>query len=301
MLWGSDLLLRPPLLHLGWSAAGVVLWEHLLLAAIFVVPLWRGRSALGSLSLRQWGALLFVAWGGSALATWLYTTSFTLGQPLFPILLQKTQPVFALSLAGWLLKERRASFFWVWCAAALAGAFGLLGIRTGPSWADAHWQQAACALGAAALWGASTVAGRSLIPLVPPATLAGARFALALPPLLAAALLSSQGKAATMAHNHQGTAWLLLLLLVLLPDILGMTCYYQGLRKTTASVATLAELCYPLSALLLGLTTLHAHLAAGQWLGLTLLIGSVLRLGVRPHVASETRPAEPIPALAPLA
>lgn len=297
MLWGSDLLLRPPLLQAGWSAARVVLWEHLLLTALFAVPLWRGRRALMSLSRGQWGALVFIAWGGSALATWLYTTSFTLGQPLFPILLQKTQPVFALVLAGWLLREKRAAGFWAWCALALIGAYALTGIRTLPHWADAHWQQAAFALGAAVLWGASTVAGRTLTFAVAPATLAGARFALALPPLLAAALW--HGGAHVLGGARQGHAWLFLALVVLLPDLLGMTCYYQGLRKTTASVATLAELCYPLTALVIGLTVQHASLAPSQWLGLVLLVGSVLRLGAQPQVASLSN--KPVAALAPLA
>ena len=80
-----------------------MLGEHLLLALVFAVPLWRGRRLLMGLSGAQWGALLFVSWGGSALATWLYTKAFTLGAPLPAVLLQKTQPVFALLLAWWLL------------------------------------------------------------------------------------------------------------------------------------------------------------------------------------------------------
>lgn len=293
LLWGSDLLLRPPVLHAGWSAARVVLWEHLLLTLVFAVPLWRGRRALLALQGRQWGALLFIAWGGSAFATWLYTTAFTLGPPLFPVLLQKTQPVFALVLAGWLLRERRAPLFWVWCTLALAGAYELTGIRTLPAWSDMHWRQAACALGAASLWGASTVAGRTLTPLLSPATLSGARFALAVPPLLLLARHSG-GAAGGLHAGGQGQAWLFLVLVVLLPDLLGMMCYYAGLRRTTASVATLAELCFPLSALLIGVAVQHVHLAAGQWTGLALLIGSVACLGARPFAA----PAPPVPAFA---
>lgn len=298
MLWGSDLLLRPPLLDAGWSAARVVLWEHLLLSVLFAVPLWRGRRALMALRGGQWGALLFLAWGGSALATWLYTTAFTLGQPLFAVLLQKMQPAFGLLLAGWLLRERRAPLFWVWGAVALAGAFALTGIRTLPSWADLHWRQAACALGAAVLWGASTVAGRTLTPALAPSALAGARFVLALPPLLLLAWHPS-GATGAPAAGHSGQAWLLLGLIVLLPDLLGMVCYYAGLRRTSASVATLAELCFPLSALVIGIAVQHATLGAGQWIGLVLLVGSVLRLGARPHVAAAPFERDPAAAFAP--
>lgn len=281
MLWGSDLLLRPHVLAAGWSPATVVLGEHLLLTAAFLPVLIRGRAHLGGLSRRQWGALLCVAWGGSALATWLYTRAFLLGSPLTAILLQKTQPVFALLLAGWVLRERRAPLFWLWCAVALTGAWFLTGITALPSARDIHLQQALCALGAAALWGGATVAGRALTPTLSPSLLAGARFALAVPPLAVLALFPASGPMPAVGHGT-APALLFLLLIVLLPDLAGMGLYYAGLRGTPASVATLAELCYPLSSLLIGLGLLHTHLAPGQWLGLALLLAGALSLGRTP-------------------
>lgn len=294
MLWGSDLLLRPGVLRAGWSPVWVVLGEHLLLTLAFAGALWRGRRALGRLTGRQWTALLCVAWGGSALATWLYTQAFTLGSPLTAILLQKTQPVFALLLAGWVLRERRAAWFWPWCVAALAGAWLLTGITTLPSVQDVGWRQAACALGAAALWGGATVAGRALSLTLPPSLLAGARFALALP-VLALMAAFSRVPALTLSAGT-GHAVLFLLLIVLLPDLAGMGLYYIGLRETPASLATLAELCYPLTSLLIGLGVLHAHITRGQWWGLALLLVAVLRLSRQPDVVRQEGKAYVAPA-----
>jgi len=299
MLWGGDLLLRPQVLSSGWSPAWVVLGEHLLLTLAFGVVLWRGRRLLTGLSGREKSALLFVAWGGSALATWLYTKSFTLGAPLPAVLLQKTQPVFALLGAGWLLGERRREGFWVWCVLALAGACLLTGITRPPSLGDIHTQQALCALGAAALWGGATVAGRFLTPALPPPLLSGARFALAVPPLVLFVLLSPPpltyaahwiapvpGAPTPLAMPPPSHALLFLMLIVLLPDLLGMGLYYKGLRGTTASVATLAELCYPLTALLIGLLVQHAALSAAQWVGFALLLIAVLGLSLAPGVVT---------------
>ena len=295
LLWGGDLLLRPGALSGGWSPADVVLGEHLLLALVFAVPLWLGRRQFVGLSKAQWGALLFVAWGGSALATWLYTTAFTLGPPLPAILLQKTQPIFALLLAGWLLGERRRAGFWAWCLLALAGAWLLTGITRLPSLGDIHTRQALCALGAAALWGGATVAGRVLTPSLSPPLLAGARFALAVPLLALFVLLTpfaSHPPSAPPSH-----ALLFLALIVLLPDLAGMGLYYVGLRGTTASVATLAELCYPLTSLLIGLLIQHTVLAPAQWMGLGLLLFAVLGLSVAPGVAApRTRQEQTITA-----
>ena len=293
MLWGGDLLLRPAALSAGWSPARVVLGEHLALSVLFAPILWRERRQLSRLDRRQWGALLFVAWGGSALATWIYTKAFTLdfSHALTVVLLQKTQPLVAILLAGWLLGERRSWLFWGWAAAAMAGAYLLIGFQKPPALGDIHAQQALLALGAAALWGAATVAGRSLTAALSPGLLAGARFALAVP-VLALLTLVPTGMAITPTHSAH-YAGLFLLLIVLLPDLAGMGLYYLGLRGTSASVATLAELCYPLTSLFIGLFVLHTPVLIGQWLGLALLLTAVAGLGRNPGVAGpkwELRP-----------
>ena len=281
MLWGSDLLLRPNTLSSGWSPAWVVLGEHLLLTVLFLPVLWRERQKLASLNKTQWAALLFVAWGGSAVATWLYTKAFTLdfSQALTVVLLQKTQPIVAILLAGLLLGERRGPAFWVWCLAAFAGAYLLIGFQKLPSLADVHARQALLALGASALWGAATVAGRSLSEALSPGGLAGARFALAVPVLLGLTLVPT-GTASAPTHSIHFAA-----LFLLLPDLAGMVLYYFGLRGTPASVATLAELCYPLTALAIGVFVQHTRVLPGQWIGLVLLLTAVVGLAQKPGVA----------------
>jgi len=291
MLWGGDLMLRPAALSAGWSPARVVLGEHLALCVLFAPVLWRERRHLVGLTPQQWGALLFVGWGGSALATWLYTKAFTLdfSHALTVVLLQKTQPLVAIALAGWLLGERRTWQFWGWGAAAMAGAYLLIGFQKPPSLTDIHTEQALLALGAAALWGAATVAGRSLTATLSPGLLAGSRFALAMPVL---ALLTLVPTGTPPAPNHSASyAGLFLLLIVLLPDLAGMGLYYLGLRGTSASVATLAELCYPLTSLLIGLFVQHTPVLTGQGIGLALLLLAVAGLGRKPGVAAPRETA----------
>lgn len=287
MLWGSDLLLRPAALSAGWSPAWVVLGEHLALCVLFAPVLWRERRQFQGLNKTQWAELAFVGVGGSAVATWLYTKAFTLdfSHALTVVLLQKTQPLIAILLAGWLLREKRTKVFWAWAAAAMGGAFLLIGFQKPPSLTDIHTEQAMLALGAAALWGASTVAGRSLTAALSPGTLAGARFALAVPAL---ALLTFVPTGLSGAPTHSvHYAGLFLLLIVLLPDLAGMGLYYWGLRRTTASVATLAELFYPLTSLLIGLFVQHTPIMHGQWIGLALLIVAVYGLTRSPGVSAS--------------
>ena len=286
MLWGSDLLLRPNALSAGWSPAWLVLGEHLILTLLLLPTLWSERRKLVALTKTQWGALLFVAWGGSAVATWLYTKAFTLdfSHALTVVLLQKTQPIVAILLAGLVLKERRQPLFWAWCLAAFAGAYLLIGFKAPPSLSDIHAKQALLALGASALWGAATVAGRSLSASLSPSGLAGARFALAVPVLFALTLVPNGTPSAPTHSVHFAAVFLLLI--VLLPDLLGMVLYYFGLRGTPASAATLAELCYPLTALAIGVFIQHTAVTASEWLGLALLIFAVMGLSRKPGVAA---------------
>lgn len=295
MLWGSDLLLRPNALSAGWSPAWLVLGEHLILTLLFLPILWSERQKLSALTKTQWAALLFVAWGGSAAATWLYTKAFTLdfSHALTVVLLQKTQPLVAILLAGLVLKERRQPLFWAWGAAAFAGAYLLIGFQTPPSLSDIHAEQALLALGASALWGAATVAGRSLSASLSPGGLAGARFALAVPMLLLLTLVPNGAAAAPTRSIH--FAAIFLVLIVLLPDLLGMTLYYFGLRGTPASAATLAELCYPLTALAIGIFVQHTPVTLSQGIGLVLLLLAVIGLGRKPGVAA---PALEMPLIA---
>ena len=291
MLWGSDLLLRAKVVSAGWSASYIVLAEHLILTVIFVIPLWLGRRQLAQLTRRQWAALAFVGVGGSALGTWLYTTAFTLdySRALTVVLLQKTQPVFALVLAATVLKERRSPAFWGWCVLALTGACLLV---VGDKDFGAHLlsrvrlEQALLAVAASALWGAATVVGRPLAVLLPPSLLSGARFALALPVLILIAFFSAPPP---MAVQTPEIGWLLILI-ALVPGLLGMGLYYRGLRGTTASVATLAELCYPVTSLLIGVMVLHAPMSGGQWAGLLLLLAAVLALGRQPGLVVTEKP-----------
>ena len=114
--------------------------------------------------------------------------------------------------------------------------------------------------------------------------MAGARFALAVPVLLALTLIPN-GTPAAPTHSVHFAA-IFLVLIVLLPDLSGMVLYYFGLRGTPASVATLAELCYPLTALAIGVFVQHTAVSGLEWFGLALLIFAVLGLSRKPSVAA---------------
>jgi drug/metabolite transporter (DMT)-like permease len=291
-MWGTDGILRVPLLDVA-SPSQIVLLEHLVLL-LYSVPAvvlgWRFFRGLGAV---QWVALLVIGWGGSALATLLFTTAFDVGNPTVVILLQKTQPLFAIALAAILLRERLGWAYWPCFAVAMVGAYlisfgDLEPFKALPS---AEALAAALALGAALLWGSSTVLGRLVLKDLPFHALTGARLLLAVP--LLAGIVVAQGATGGLGPGVAAAPGRVVLL-ALIPGLLALLLYYRGLTGTRASYATLAELAFPATAVVLNWTFLGVGVSANQVLGFVLLWGAVFVLGYLNAKAPAPDPSAPV-------
>ena len=290
-LWGTDAVLRVPLLEV-MSPPAIVLSEHLVLLLYSMPAVAIGWKFFRGLGASQWSALLVIAWGGSALATLLFTTAFVSGNPTVVILLQKTQPLFAIALAHILLQERLRWVYWPCFAVAVSGAylisFGGF-VKPFEALGSAQALPAALTLGAAILWGSSTVLGRFVLKDMPFHTLTGARLLLALPILWGIVLV--QGSLGELGAGF-AVEPARVVLLALVPGLLGLLLYYRGLSATKASYATLAEISFPASAIALNWIFLGVAVSANQILGFILLWGAILVLG---HLNS--RDPAPAPAI----
>jgi drug/metabolite transporter (DMT)-like permease len=290
-LWGTDAVLRVPLLEV-MSPPAIVLSEHLVLLLYSVPAVALGWRVFLNLRSSQWIALLVIAWGGSALATLLFTAAFAFGNPTVVILLQKTQPLFAIILAHILLQERLRWAYWPSFAVAVLGAYLISfdGLREPfEALGSAQALTAALTLGAAVLWGSSTVLGRFVLKEMPFHTLTGARLLLALPILWGIVL--TQGSLGEIGTGFAAEP-ARVVLLALVPGLFGLLLYYRGLSGTKASYATLAEISFPASAVALNWIFLGVGLSANQVLGFVLLWGAILVLG---HL--NARDPAPVPTI----
>jgi drug/metabolite transporter (DMT)-like permease len=281
-----------PLLEVA-APSQIVLLEHLVLLLYSVPAVVLGWKFFRGLGAAQWVALLVIGWGGSALATLLFTTAFAVGNPTVVILLQKSQPLFAIALAAILLRERLGWAYWPCFAVAMVGAYMISFGNLGPFTAlgSAELLPAVLALGAALLWGSSTVLGRLVLKDVPFYALTGARLFLAVP-LLAGIVVaqSSVGGLAAGFASEPGRV----ILLALIPGLLALLLYYRGLTGTRASYATLAELAFPATAVVLNWTFLGVGVSANQLLGFVLLWGAVFMLGYLNARAPAPDPSAPV-------
>lgn len=279
-LWGTDGLLRLPLAE-KLPAATVVFWEHLIVVLVLIPFLPSAARTLSRCGPREWLAVLVIGGGSSATATALFTAAFRAGDPVTPLVLQKLQPLFVVLAAFLVLGERVRAGYLAFAVPALLGAW-LLAFTDPFDIQVAAMRSALLAVGAAVLWAAGTVLGRMLATSVPSRDLTVLRFGVGLP--VAAIIVAVQGgKFAVGWGNAPG-----LLLLAFVPGLLALSLYYFGLRSTPAIRATLAELAFPATAAILGVSFLGARLSVTQWLGLAIVVVSVTALGW--HEKARRRP-----------
>jgi drug/metabolite transporter (DMT)-like permease len=269
-LWGTDALFRRSL-ALDLPASTVVFWEHLILV-LMTFPL-LVKFARNMPSLDRWDvtAILFMGVGASAVATILFTQAFTYGDPTTPLLIQKLQPVIVILAAHLLLSERLLPRYGLYFGFAVGGAY-LISFSDPTNVRIDEIAPALLAAGAAILWAMGTVVGRHLTAKIVPSQLTAIRFAVGLP--AAAIILVVQGEGAA-ATNVEGSDIAALFALALIPGLAALVVYYKGLSRTYASSATLAELAFPLTAILIGWSVFDAVPTASQWVGIAILTATI--------------------------
>jgi drug/metabolite transporter (DMT)-like permease len=275
--WALDTLIRYPLLGAGYSTLQIVLIEHLTLV-LFVSPmLWRYRHAYRQMSRNSLLCLFFIGGVGSAVGTLAFTEAFQYLNPTVVILLQKLQPIVAILLAYWFLKERIEGQFVRWAMVILFGSFVMM-------WPDlrklgeAQWHYSNDSMSilkgygytliAVSAWGAATVCGKYLSHQnVPANAIMSGRFVTGLLVLLPLAMVQT-GSLTSMKPVDLS----LVVAMALLSGFIGMWFYYQGLKTVPAQLATLAELSFPVFAAAINWYFLDLDLTHYQIVGGLLLI-----------------------------
>ncbi|MBF0205967.1 MAG: EamA family transporter [Oligoflexia bacterium] len=253
--------------------------EHLLvtIALFTVLPLcskdkfkdsYPHPRQLRSLNTKGVALLLFIACGSSVGGILSFTTAFQLIHPAVVILLQKLQPLVVIIFAFIFLKERPTPSFYLWATVALIAGYILSFGWVLPSLVLAKQaikiQGLGWALLSVFLWGSGTVAGKYLLSgssgqqistsdLTKFRYIFGTIFALILlltlrPPV--DGLIDG-----LMVLPHGPTLLTLLpslLYMSLIAGYLAIRLFYWGLRFTSSASASIYELFYPLSALLIG-------------------------------------------------
>lgn len=277
LLWSFDgTFLRPRLYTL--PPLLVVFLEHVLGFIALLPFLFIYRAEIKLITKKQWLAIFWVALFGGVLGTVFMTKALFLTGFVdisAVILLQKFQPVFAIILAVIFLRERFPKSFYVYAPLAIIAGFfvtfknpfSLSGIFS------ASALVAVFSLLAAFSWGSATTFGKYSIKNINYGLLAALRFGLAVLIMIIPAARYFKNLSAV-----NGTQWSTLVIIVFTSGAMAMWLYYFGLKKITASLATLCELMWPVSAVIFDYFLNHNVLSATQIIGAVVLIVSVTRI-----------------------
>jgi drug/metabolite transporter (DMT)-like permease len=251
-LWVSDAYFRNQLIkHL--SPTQIVVAEDALIALFLIPVLIRSWHEVRGLGIRGWIAVGLIAVGAQSLATILFTASFSYQIYAETLVLQQTQPLIAIALAWIVLGERRRPWFWPAAAVALAAVYLVVFAQDPLAPVSAlqkgRLEAGLLALGAAAFWASGTVLGRYALGSISFWSMTSLRFTVALPVLVLIVLF--QYGPSGFTHYQTGDFFPNLLAIAIVPGLLALLLYYRALSKTPASLATIAEMAYPVAATLI--------------------------------------------------
>jgi drug/metabolite transporter (DMT)-like permease len=288
VMWGFDgVVLTPRLFNL--DVAWVVFVLHALPFAGMQFLLYREYRELGSLGTSDLLYFFLIALFGGAIGTLAIVKALFLVQfkhLTVVALLQKLQPVFAILLARILLGERLGRQFLFWTAIALIGGYFLTFETHLPVSVDKAQMlpAAAYALLAAFSFGSATVFGKRVLNKVSFKTALFFRYGFTT--LIMLAIVAVGGKfdqlAATTATN-----WLFFVIIGLTTGSGAILLYYFGLHHIQANLATICELCFPISTVLFDYLVNDSVLSPIQWVSATCMLVAIYRLSQ--NQAAEAR------------
>ena len=277
-LWAFDGLIRQHLYTL--PPITIIFFEHFI-GLIILSPFVFKYVLKTKLTKREWWLIILIAILSGLLGTLWFTTA--LGKVHFisisvVFLLQKLQPIFAISTASIFLKEKFDKRYIKWALLAILSAYfvtfpnGLVNWNTGGGTIIA----ALYALGAAFAWGSSTTFSKMLLGKIDFKVSTFYRFLFTL--IFALPLVLIFGRANGIFVIPNMTQISLLILIAISTGMVALLIYYKGLTKTKVHISTILELTFPFVAILLDMIVNHTVLSISQWLCSFVLVFAIYQI-----------------------
>lgn len=279
MLWGLDgIVLTPRLYNL--EVSYVVFILHAIPFVLMNLFFYKEYKYIKIFKRNDIFLLLLVALFGGALGTIAIVKALFLlnfQKLTIVVLLQKLQPVFAISLAAIILREKLHRNFIFWASIAIiAGYFLTFGSKLPNFNTGANTIYASMlALLAAFSFGSSTVFSKKILQRYNFKTATFYRYGFTT--LIMFLIVSISGNLYQFSQTTN-TNWIFFLLIAFTSGSGAIFLYYYGLNKVKAIIATICELFFPITAILLDYFVNHTVLSWVQWLSAAVMIFAIISL-----------------------
>jgi len=278
LLWAFDGLIRQHLYVL--PPITIIFFEHLI-GLLILTPFVLKYIFKTKLTSREWWLIILVAFLSGLLGTLWFTTALVKVHYIslsVVFLLQKLQPIFAITTASIFLKEKFDKRYIKWALLAILAAYfvtfanGIVNFKTGEGTIIA----ALYALGAAFAWGSSTTFSKMLLGKVDFKMSTFFRFLFTL--IIALPLVLIFGRANGTFVFPNLTQISLLVLIGISTGMVAILIYYKGLTKTPVHISTILELTFPFVAILLDFIVNHTVLSISQWIAALILVFAIYKI-----------------------
>lgn len=277
ILWALDGIIRRSLFTL--PPIIIVFYEHLI-GLLIILPFFWKRIKKEKITPKELWLIAFVALFSSLLGTlWFTTALIKVNYISFSVvfLLQKLQPLFAITTAAIFLKEKLTRRYLIWAPIALIAAYfvtfkdGFVDLNTGEGTVEA----ALYAFGAAVAWGSTTTFSKMVLRRLSNTLVTGLRFLMATVMALIMVYLLGAAPALTSPDPSQ---FLRFLFIALSTGMVALWIYYRGLQRVQVKVSAILELTFPVLAIIIDATLYHNILAPTQYLAAIILMFSIYQL-----------------------
>jgi len=277
VLWALDGITRRSLYHL--PPVIIVFYEHLI-GLILLSPFVTSILKKQKLTKKVWSLSLVIGLLGGLLGTLFITTALMKVQFIaFSVvfLIQKLQPLFTISSAHFLLKEKIDQRYFKWALLALVAVFfvtfpnGQINLATGSGtiWA------ALFSLAAAFCWGIGTTISKMLVGEISDKAATLMRYFTATIFGLVAVFLMGSGSSISLVGPSEAAR---LTFIALTTGLVAMLLYYKGLKLVEARVSTILELAFPLIAVFVDMFLYKTFLAPSQYLAAGVLMFAMIKV-----------------------
>ena len=286
LLWAFDGLIRQHLYSL--PPITIIFFEHLFGLIILFPFIYKYLSARTNhsdgfktkLGKREWWLIVLISILSGLLGTLWFTTALVKVNFIsisVVFLLQKLQPIFAITTARIFLKEQLDKRYIKWALLAIISAYfvtfknGIVNLQTGEGTIIA----ALYALGAAFAWGSSTTFSKMLLINIDAKLSTFYRFLITVLVALPVLLLFGYGNRLSSPSISQ---FGFLALIAISTGMVALLIYYKGLAKTPVHISTILELTFPFIAIILDMFVNHAFFSATQWLASFILVYAIYKI-----------------------
>ena len=287
LLWAFDGLIRQHLYSL--PPITIIFLEHLV-GLIVLAPFVFKYVTKTKLTVREWWLIVLIAILSGLFGTLWFTTALVKVNFIslsVVFLLQKLQPIFAISTASIFLKEKFDKRYIKWALFAILSAYfvtfpnGVVNLKTGEGTIVA----ALFALGAAFAWGSSTTFSKMLLGKVDFKVSTFYRFLFTT--IIALPLFFIFGRIGGIVMTPTFSQFSLLILIAISTGMVAILIYYKGLAKTSVHISTILELTFPFVAILLDFFVNHTVLSISQWTAALVLVFSIYKIAKLREIQSN--------------